>query len=249
VDERNLSRRKLLSWSEFRRDILTSLYEEGIFSFDRYLFRGVSDAGFQLVTSFDRQFPRLSGGEREGTAVRLIEYFFEGAERYALLGGGVLKEVQRTALAQHYGVPTRLLDWTLSPYIAAYFAFRNVRRRERASSPRQVAVWCLNRDREDVWSESTGVRVIANVDKGSARERNQLGAFTISKTPFASLEEYVSHFDELGEAALIQYVLPAGEARVALAELASMGIRSVTLFPDLEGAVRDALERVYSELG
>jgi hypothetical protein len=45
------------------------------------------------------------------------------------------------SLMQHYGLPTRLLDWTRSPLIAAYFAVRNYRKGD--TEPRDAVVWVL----------------------------------------------------------------------------------------------------------
>lgn len=51
------------------------------------------------------------------------------------------------ALAQHHGVPTRLLDWTRRPETAAYFA---VREHEKEQASDYVAVWALN------WEDTVG---------------------------------------------------------------------------------------------
>lgn len=84
------------------------------------------------------------------------------------------------ALMQHYGVPTRLLDFTYSPYLALYFALRSRGRGERDSP--FVKVWAI--DGEAVMRMATRIAQAAKRESG---ERPQRGSNTI----FATEREYV----------------------------------------------------------
>jgi FRG domain len=59
----------------------------------------------------------------------------------AIRGEGTFPDVELMALAQHHGIPTRFLDWSGSPIVAAYFAASPI---FRPASSEQICVWALN---------------------------------------------------------------------------------------------------------
>jgi hypothetical protein len=56
------------------------------------------------------------------------------------------------ALMQHYGTPSRFLDWTASPYVAAYFALE----KEALEGEKRSAIWAIDLD----WLEKTGLETL-----------------------------------------------------------------------------------------
>ena len=73
-----------------------------------------------VLTSLDR----LGGSEPPHTKARLEEHLLRNFIRYSrpLLATPPINEWELLVLAQHHGLPTRLLDWTYSPTVAAHFA-------------------------------------------------------------------------------------------------------------------------------
>jgi FRG domain len=84
-------------------------------SSSQFVYRGVADASYSLIPSVGRSKKYETHKEKN-----LFALFVKRAQLFQDLTG--LTEFDRLVLAQHHGMPTRLLDWTTSPLAAAYFA-------------------------------------------------------------------------------------------------------------------------------
>jgi FRG domain len=199
--------------------------------FADYLFRGQMDAAWGLGTSFDRAVP-LAVTDRTKEFLRWHR-FFRYLHRH--LGDSLdgLDEFEIDALAQHYGAPTRLLDWSLSPYIAAFFAFFDSLRFHQKDT-REVAIWALHIPSFRAQA-GDAFRLRAAVGPKNFRIRNQLGKFLINNSSFASLDDYVEKANSALGDALIKLVIPASQRVIALNDLLLMGISPIDIYPDHEG--------------
>jgi hypothetical protein len=232
------------SWQDFKRDLLPELFGvEAIFRSGVFLFRGVSNADWSLSSSFDRRFASLDRDQRLFISEQLVSRF-----RAAVAGTGIVRlvddERQILALGQHYGLPTRLIDWTLSPYVASFFAFRHAAFEGHGAT--RVAIWALD-TRSAVWTEEMGVEILAPPTYDNIRLRNQSGRFTLSRTPASTLEEHVQRLPGK-EISLWKFVLPTWEAVAALADLDAMGVNPQYLFPDLTGLAEHVTLSVSCEM-
>jgi hypothetical protein len=146
------------NWPELKRDLLIDLFGESGFRPGRYLFRGMGNADWSLSSSFDRRFSSLGRDRRLKLWEQLIHEWRRSCEETGVPDSVVHDDQKLWALGQHNGLPTRLLDWTTSPYVAAFFAFHDWV----VLLPKEfshVAIWALHMA-NPVWSKEMGVEIV-----------------------------------------------------------------------------------------
>lgn len=87
---------------------------------DSGVYRGAADARWPLLTSLDQ----LGGARQPHAKSDLEEHIFRNFARYSRphFHSPAANDWEVLVAAQHHGLPTRLLDWTYSPLVAAHFA-------------------------------------------------------------------------------------------------------------------------------
>jgi hypothetical protein len=114
----------------------------------RWIFRGQADAAWDIESTLVRAFKESweqwakSWYWNRVMVQKRIEgqLAFDFASKAKLHGLDVSleKPVALLSAMRHFGVPTRLLDWTYSPFVALYFAL------EEEALPESAAVWAIN---------------------------------------------------------------------------------------------------------
>lgn len=233
------------------------------------VFRGAVRGPMSLLTTLDR----LGGIDPPHTKAHLEEHILRNFMRYARPFVGAGNEWDLLFTAQHHGLPTRLLDWTHSPLVAAHFATLG------APQASDRVIWRLDWRR---MHERFGLRPVAFLVEDLARTLDKRGvrslweffeqpdqshggfaamveppavvgrigaqsaAFTICSVRDRPFATFLAEHDLSG--ALTEIVIPARAVDLIRDQLDICAVDERRLFPDLDGVARE-LGRYYASSG
>lgn len=184
-----------------------------------YKFRGQSDSNWKLIPKAGR--PEYLNQNDE----TIFRQWKRRAKFY--LKQDQLDNWEMLSIAQHSGLPTRLLDWSQNPMVALFFCcFENIENDGAvfAFPPTKYVKTELKNP-----FEQTSEVVFYQPITSNERLANQYGYFTVHKNP---KKEFKMN-SNLGE--LEKIIIPASLKEKLLLMLNKYGINFLTLFPDLDG--------------
>lgn len=148
----------------------------------QWLCRGQSKCWGNLIPLIDRESLRdLPRCEKLKLERQCIDIFRSTARFFADPGeqGALLKDITALMVLRNYGVPTRLLDWSLSPYVAAYFAVCDFDNND-------GEIWSFDRPLYEIKGGDQWKRWPETTIDGSGdgqKFREELTAFTVEEPP------------------------------------------------------------------
>lgn len=159
------------------------------------------------------------------------------------------------ALMQHYGAPTRLLDWTASPYVAAYFACE---REEDTDGTvyvvaREVFAEAALLPHEYQDPAAPDVLFFVSPTRKTERLAAQQGHFSISTHVLSDHDSTILRVCSplaAGDASarvFRKWIIPAKLKATFLRQLRVMNVIAQALFPGLDGLGRSINELVWLE--
>jgi hypothetical protein len=230
---------------------------------DGWAFRGQQDASWSLMSSLSRRLMRAAAHPAQWPQLeeRAIRIFRRKAHIYlpdrTVLNG----DLRCLAMMQHHGAPTRLLDFTKSPYVAAFFALEH--------ATQEAAVYALNTP--VLWSlppaadarltrKQIDPSVAGNFQRYFAANRYALiwfgepvemdrrlvaqsGLLVVPGLLDVALDGLLAAY-ESGEPLIERAVLHPRLRSEGMHALYRMNITQATLFPDLEGLARSIAQEL-----
>jgi len=239
-----------------------------------FWYRGTGRVSYDLKPSLFRHPTIVDPKSANGLEADLLQRYRERSIPYQVSPWNRDRDHEWEALfiMQHFGVPTRLLDWTESPFIGLFFALTSASLDFKTDlAAEDACVWIL---RPSAWNKMALSDIsypggVLSIDKAgplqsyapsadfdymrlkpvamnglhnSPRIVAQKGAFTIFGKSTESMESHVS--DRGSTSVLQRIIIPAARVGPLRRDLARMGITDSVVYPDLEGLARE-LKRHY----
>jgi hypothetical protein len=244
------------SWNEMQDQLYRDSWRPEINRFrSPYVFRGMGDASHALITTLMQL-----GGNYPDMEPHLLRNFRKYAHREFVERDTVWHWL---SLAQHHGLPTRLLDWSVSPFVAAHFATDDTE-----GFDRDGAIWMVNANkvqellpealRDQLKGEGADYATVDMLNRAvptlsdldalappdfvvffeppSMDDRiiNQFALFSIMPNPKAMLDQWLLDHPDLW----YKIILPADLKWEIRDKLDQANITERVLFPGLEGLSR-----------
>jgi hypothetical protein len=229
--------------------------------YSNWAYRGQSDAALPLETSLTRYLTKYHVSPKVWAAQeqRILRIFKRKAHNYLEHIPDPTDDLQWLALMEHHGSPTRLIDFTWSPYVAAFFALNNAveesavfglnpqmllrpqwirmgRRRERID-PQAVDPRRPGNVERHFFKGQTAFLWLGEPDVMNKRLIAQSGTFAMPSAIDQPITEILRRYENTAHS-LVKFVLSAEVREEGLRELYRMNITYATLFPDLDGLSR-----------
>jgi hypothetical protein len=249
---------RLRKWNDFSAFLEAKVFVHAGKADHRFIWRGHRRSDWLLETSIDRLLGPLSTADlkfksAEQRSLEHLEDFKYAARGRRGLNPPVMNENEWWALGQHFDLATPLLDWSRSPFAAAYFAFH-----EASDATKHRVVFGLDLDAvkvknaELIENDPNDERppVMELIDPFSDENPRLVsqGALFTRGPMLLPVDTWVqAFFSGTSSEILLRIELPDADRATCLRSLDLMNINHLSLFPDLTGASRAT--NLKTELG
>jgi hypothetical protein len=179
------------SWGGF-----VSYVQDDLANYRAYVYRGQREPEWKLVPSIDR-IDALATLRND-----TLKTFKNASRGRRGASPAALTDDEWWALGQHFGLKTPLLDWTESPFVAAFFAFQTKRDPKNLPKPRivyAIARQQIIRKKEEIQRDDPGtlltgtdaIDILSPQVDDNHRLVSQRGMFTKSLGSFVEIEAWI----------------------------------------------------------
>jgi len=201
-----------------------------------WIYRGVTDCNYKLLTSIGRIRHKSVAKpiDKEEEEQALLRFKDKVRSHIKVT---VENDLEWMIISQHHGAPTRLLDWTRSPLIAAYFAVTTIQDRIDISTgdrtPIDGAVYAAKSPPKGGAKDCNKpfeVKRVKLIDPPHVSERGpgQVSVFTIHAKPLKPWNP----------PDVIKFLIPRKSKFDIKKELDGLGINEAALFPGIDATAR-----------